>query len=408
MAVGSFSYTELSAEVSAQIRGDITSASKRVLINKSVREVLSDVDLRSTIRKSALSPNLFDDVYRYSCPSDMKQEKVIDIQPQVETSRGRFDYWNLVPAEQFDRYKKEHRLDKWGDPINLRRSMWQGDNLIAFEEDELTRTLLVSRVIDDTELIISSLDSTTSGGGTWKAYGDGDNLTDDIDNYIRGSGAINWDIDDAGGTTAGIYNDDLTDFDIEDYKSIGSAFVWAYISSTTNLTNFILRIGSSASAYYSITITTNNEGNSFHDSWNLLRFDFANKSTTGTPDDDACDYVALYMTKDAAKVSETDYRFDHLVLKRGKHYWLHYYSKYGWQSSTGTYLENSTADTDLLNADTDEYQLIIARSIYNFAKWLPQLNDVTLAKNDYEEAKKKYETNYPSRALTISQKYYDL
>jgi len=403
----SFTYTEFKAEVEAQIKGDLTSANMRVLLNKSVREVVSKVDLRSTIRKSALTPNLFDDIFQYTCPTDLKGNAVIDVKPQ-SGNRSRTDIWRLVSQEEFDRYKQDLRLDKWGDPITLNRSSWQGENLISFQEDDMVRKLLISKVVDDDSSTISTLDSLTAGGGTWEAFGDGTNLTKDSDNYIKGSASINWDIDDSGGTTAGIYNDDLDEFDITDYKTTGSVFVWAYISSATDLTNFILRIGSDASNYYSITITTNNEGNSFEDGWNLLRFDFVNKSTTGTPDDDACKYVALYMTKDAGKTDETDYRFDHIILKRGKHHDLIYYSKYGWQNNSGTWIEDSTADTDVLNADTDEYQLFIARGIYNVSKFLPEYNDVTLALNDYKEAEEKYKLENPSQRLTLIQKYYDL
>jgi hypothetical protein len=197
--------------------------------------------------------------------------------------------------------------------------------------------------------------------GDWVVFGDGTNLTRDTENYVKGNASLNWDISAAGGTTAGIQNSLLDDFDISDYAGNGSAFVWAYITSATNLTNFILRIGNDSSNYYAITITATNEGTAFEAGWNLLRFDMVNKAETGAVDKTTCDYVALYMTKAAGKISETDYRFDNLVLKIGDHFNVVYYSKYGWQSNAGVWLENSTADTDLVNCDTDEYGLIIAK-----------------------------------------------
>lgn len=394
-------HSQLSTDVTSQVSGSFSAGNFLTIANLAVKQVLQDLDLRSSKRKTALSPNLFDDVYEYSCPSTIKSDKIIDIEPQLD--RGRFDYWELVSNEEFDRYKGEGRVDKYGDPINLNNTRWSGRNFVSFARDDLVNKLLISRPIDDNELAIDRLDSV----GDWTLFGDGTNLTADADNYVKGSSCINWDITDAGGTTAGIYNDSLTSFDISDYYTSGSAFVWAYITSATNLTNFILRIGSSSSAYDYITITTNNEGASFYAGWNLLRFDFVNKSTTGSPTRTACDYVALYMTKDGAKVSETDYRFDNLVLKIGEHWNVSYYCKYLWQSSGGTFLENSTATTDYLNCDTDEYNLIMFKTCELMERHLK--NSVASAdfRKQYQEGKAQYIFDNPSEALMIIQKYRD-
>jgi hypothetical protein len=401
-----YTQAELNTSVSKRVSGDFTAANFLTIANDTVKAVLNDVDLRSQMRKAALSPNLFDEVYRYSAPSDLKGDKIIDIQPQIK--RNRHLCWKLVTQEEFDRYKGEERIDKYGDPITINNSEWVGNNLVSIERDDLTNKLLLSRPIDDEEISISSLDSTTAGGGTWTAFGDGENLTQDSDNYIRGSASLNWDIDDSGGTTAGIYNDDVDTFDISDYKSVGSAFVWAYITSTTNLTNYILRIGSDSSNYYYITITTNNEGNSFEAGWNLLRFDFENKSTTGTPDDDACDYVALYMTKDGAKTSETDYRFDNLVLKIGDHYDCKYYSRYGWQNNGGTWIEEATTTTDLLNCESDEYELFLLKNCELMELHLKNWGNAREFRKDYELFLIKYQQQNPSQALPLIQNLWDL
>lgn len=399
----SYSQSELNTAVATNVSGEYSAANFLIVANNAVRQVMSEIDLRSFIRKTALSPNLFDGIYEYTLPSTIKGNKIIDIQPQIK--RGRYDDWRLTSQEEFDRLKSRTSLNIAGDPIQLSSSEdWLGESIIAISRDDLVNKLLISRPIEDSELVIDTLDSV----GDWSDFGDGDNITKDADNYVKGSASLNWDIDDAGNTTAGIYNDSLDEFDVSDYKSTGSAFVWAYISSTTNLTNFILRIGSSSSAYYYITITTNNEGASFYAGWNLLRFDFANKSTTGTPDDDACDYVALYMTKDAAKVSETDYRFDNLVLKRGDHYNVIYYSRYPWQSSAGSYLEDATATTDLINCETDEYPLFFLKTSEFIEKFLRNHNNANDLRKQYNEAKAEYILANPSQALLMTNTYYNL
>jgi len=381
-----YTRAKIKEEVTALATGSFTTTDFDIIVNRAVRQVLSDVDLRSAKRKSALSPNLFDEIYHYVCPSDMKGNKIIDIQPQINRSKS--DSWELVTAEEFDRRKKEGGED----------------NLVAFSDNDMVRKLLVSRSINDNESSIATFDAV----GDWTAFGDGTNLTKDSDNYVKGNASLNWDINDDGGTTAGVYNDSLSVFDITSYMTTGSVFVWVYISSTDDITNFILRIGSNSSNYYYMTETTNNEGTAFTSGWNLLRFDFVDKVETGTVDADACTYIALYMTKDATKVSETDYRFDNLILKKGDHYYVVYYSKYGWVSADGTYLENATDDTDLLVVDTDEYDLIITKTLELMEKHLKNFNEAKNHKTDYDEKIKQYEFKNPSEALVLTQTYHDL
>jgi hypothetical protein len=344
--------TSLKNNIATMISGTLEDDDLDIIVNRAVREVVSDSDLRSCIRRAALSPNLFDEIYQYAAPSDLKGDKIIDIKPQV--NRFRNDYWRKTTAEEFDRYKQDLRTDGIGDPIRTNQNNWNGESIMAVQDSDVVKKVLLSRPIDDDSI---SLDPLTTVG-SWVLFGDGENVTSDSANYVKGSASVNWDISSAGGTTAGIQNSAIPSTDISAYLSEGSIFVWAYLSSKTNVTNFIIRVGSSSTVYNSITITTNNEGTAFVNGWNLLRFDLVNKVLTGTPTNTAITYAALYMTKDAGKVSETDYRFNWLVLKKGEHFDLVYYSKYGWQSVAGSYLENSTIDTDYVNADTDEQRLI--------------------------------------------------
>jgi hypothetical protein len=357
-------------------------------LNRSVRDVLDDLDLRSTKRKVVAAPNLFNDVFDYTCPSDLKGSAIIDVDPQVRRTEDSDII--LTTEEEFNRMSSFRKL------------------MIAIGNDSMVRKLKISLRLDDDQLVISELDSLTLSGGTWAAFGDAENLTADLDNFIKGNGSINWDISSAGGTTAGIQNTGLDAFDIDDYTPAGSAFVWAYLTSATNVTNFILRIGQDASNYKSKTVTTVNEGTSFVSGWNLLRFDLQSMTSVGSPSDLSCDYVTIYMTKDGAKISETDYRFDWLVLKRGKIHNIHYYSKYGWQTSAGVWIENSTATTDKLNADTDEYNIILMKAATIASMELRDYDDVKMYEKSYTDKMKKYKMDNTSERKTLITEYYSL
>ena len=368
--------------------GFITATNVLAVINTAVKSVWGTVDIRTAKRKSTLSPRLFNDVYTYTCPTDLKGFRLLDIRPQADKETK--PEWRLTTDEEFDRRKAS------------------SDALVAIYDADGTRKIKISANIDDDASTLSPLDTLTSGGGTWTLFGDGTNLTKDASNYIQGSASINWDISAAGGTTAGIYNSGLDVFDLTDYLTAGSAFVWVYLTSETNVTNFILRIGSSSANYYSMTATTANDSTAFVTGWQLVRFDFSGKSETGTVDDDGGDYVAIYMTKTAGKVSETDYRFDYLVLRKGDIWNVHYYSKYPWQSSTGTYLQDSTATTDYINADSDEYDLVVEKCVEQVGYSLREYQDATVAKQNFTEMLVQYRAQYPSEAMVFNNTYYNL
>lgn len=352
-------------------------------LNTSVRNVISDIDLRSTRRRANISPKLFTGIYDYACPTDLKGYKIIDVPAQVK----RAGEWFLVPSEEFDRKKQT--------------------DMVAIDDYNGIRVLRIAANIDDDNIAISTLDSLIAGGGTWTAFGDAESLVADTDDYVTENGSLKFNISSAGGTTAGIQNTGLNSIDITDYLGGNSSiFVWHKINSATNITNYILRIGNDASNYYSKTITTKHDGTAFEAGWNLLRFDLTSLSETGSVSDTAIDYVAVYMTKTAGKVSESDYKFDYLVLKRGEIHRIVYYSKYGWKTSGGTYIENSTDDSDVLNVDTDEFEILVEKGVEDAALEIDDEKTSIMAGNRYKDKKAKYELENFSEAKIMTSEYY--
>ena len=76
-------YQNLQDIVASRVNGNLTDAKWLIAINGAARAVLLDVDLRGTKRKSSSSPFLFDDVFSYTCPADLKGTGLIDIKPQI-------------------------------------------------------------------------------------------------------------------------------------------------------------------------------------------------------------------------------------------------------------------------------------------------------------------------------------
>lgn len=362
-----------------------TVVSRQTVLNRAVRAVYSTVNLRSSKRSAQLSPNLFDDLYDYAAPSDLKGREVIDIKKQI--NRPVTDQWMHVDETEFDR----------------RRG--RGEFLIAVSDASFSRILKVDGVAGFSKIELHDCDSLTANGTAAVVAGtDASNLTIDANNYVSGSGALNFDMA-AGAATGAIEITDFTDVDLSDYDEQGAFFAWVYIPDYADaqgdtVTNFILRWGNDSSNYWSRTVTVNNEGQTFHDGWNLIRFDWdGSASETGTVDPATIDYIRLTVTKSTSLAADTDWRVDDIVFRVGEIYNVVYYSKYAWQTSSGTYQENATATTDLLCADTEELPMFEFKYAEFLAQELRDFDDATYFAGKYKEA--KLEAGYSDEAAPV-------
>ncbi len=380
-------YTTLLANImDSGLYTNVTSTTPiRTIINRGARKVLSDIDLRST-KKMSSSLKFFNDVYTYTCPSDLKGRAIIDILPQgirdLDTKR-----YISTPSD-FDRKKTIYK------------------NIVAISDDNSVRKLKASLDVKEEQQLISEFISLKENTGTWTAVGDAENLVIDTSNYVSTAGSLRFDINDSGGALAGVSISGIGKIDLTNYKSDGSAFIWAYITDITNIASYILGLGSDYLNYYSMVINTQADGTAFVNGWNLIRFDFSGKTTIGNPDDNNCDFVFIALIKDTGKISETGYRFDSLVLHSGWYNKVLYYSKYPWQTKDGVWIANSTADTDLINADEDELELFTERCKIELFRDLKDYDQMKLAQNEYEMLKQNYKMKNPTEKLKVETYYY--
>src|SRR4051812_15761157 len=104
MATPSYTQSEFKAIINGNLHGKFAQCQDTtVVMNRAVRYALGDFDIRSTKRSAQLSPNMFENVFDYAAPSDLKGEKVIDIRKQV--NRSSYEKFLLVDDAEFDRKK---------------------------------------------------------------------------------------------------------------------------------------------------------------------------------------------------------------------------------------------------------------------------------------------------------------
>jgi hypothetical protein len=356
----------------------------RGTINYGIRRAWAAIDFRSAKRSAPMSPNIFPSIYDYACPADVKGQKAVDLEAQAY-NRSNLQDWDLVSPSQFDQYKSVEA------------------NMMSFSDNSFIRKLRIAagNIIPNNTIVIDPLDSYLgSNGGPWVAVGGAQNIVTDTYNYVQGNGSVKFDIGSGSFATAGIQNTNLGPSDITAYYQNGSLFTFAYITDPANITSYTVQIGSSNSNYYTMTTSQTNEGTSFYVGWNLLRFDFNGSTTVGTPVLTNTTYCSIFMNKALGKINSSSYRFDQVQIKLGFIYNFIYYSKYPWQTSGGTWQANSTEDTDYINADEDEINVLIEAAAQECAKGVNEQGIASDAANMYTTLKTEYENNWPSDAIT--------
>jgi len=355
------------------------------LVNRAARFVVSDIDLRSTKRRAYLAPNLNEDQYDYQAPSDLKEQAVIDV-ARVE-SRLRRDKFDMVTREYFDREKDRN------------------SNLINIEDFDFFKKLRISANVrgDDSDVTLHNIESLTANG-TWAVSGSASGLTLDSDVFIQGTASLNFDVS-ASYTAASAVVTGMTQVDISDYELGGSVFANVYIPDAVGLTSIVMKVGSDTTVFFRQNLTTTNEDLAFHIGWNLLRMDLASATEQGTVDMDNVDYIEFGLIGAGSAAATTDWRIDKVVARRGVSHEVYYYTKFAWTNTGGTaYLENATATTDKLVADTSSYELFVLKLKEILAIDLEKFDEAERYEALYEKKKALYENNYSSEKLLLIQR----
>jgi hypothetical protein len=246
-----------------------------VLFERTVRSLLVELDIPEAVIKSNFI--LYDGVIDYAAPSNIFASGMIDIRPQG-VSRNFGDIVEKQPVEQFDREKA------W---------ITQGYKTTV-EYDSGTGTLRIVSGIPSPRAI---LDSMTDDVG-WTAAGSASGLVEDATVYWQAPASLRFNLT---GASVGTLTKSVPSQDLTAYQGIGVAFLALYVPSTVaNLTSITLRIGSDASNYYEVTVTTGFIEAFKANKWQLIAFDLAGATTTGSPTITAMDYVQVRVTHGAS------------------------------------------------------------------------------------------------------------
>lgn len=359
------------------------------VINRSARQLLLDLDPQETKRTVEFVAPIFDTVYDYPIAADVKGNKLIDIFPQV--NRLPRDIWTQAYNQAFDVAKSN--------VFSLR-------NMFTINFNSSLKTLRLDAPFLNAPVILNQVEAIATNG-TWAAGGTGSNLAVNNTNFVQGAGSLQFDA-----TTGAAYieNSTMSAVDLSAYVNQSSFFVWVYIPTAANLTSVNLRWGTNSSNYYDETVTQTQQGTSFVNGWNLCQFPWNTATATGSPTITSIKYarVTLNLTAGATAV-----KVNGINSILGTILSYSFYSKFLFRDAiTGAYQETVTDDSNLINLDTESFNLLTYQVLYQATQQQQGLDasffDGTYAKNAYDAGVLRYKSMYKSELQKPQSSYYGM
>ncbi len=381
----SYSVATCNADLAAVLHGTNLNkvAALTNLHNRTARQLLADIDPNETVRKVLTTTPLYNQVWDYACPSDLKSDRVIDISPQ---------YYRIPGQIISQTYNQDFDLSK-----NLSATF--SDFTIQWNNQ--VKTIRINDTSLPQGITLDTCEATTG----WTANSTASNLTEDNVNFASGSGSLSFDVTTGTGSISKTLSSQL---DMSAQLNQASLFYYLYLPAGSALTSTSIRWGSDSSNYYTRTLTTTNEGNAFATGWNLIRADWNGATVVGSPTVTAIDYIDVLVTVTS---NQTGIKVDNIVSDMGIYRMIEYYSKFLFRdASTGAFQETVTDTSNLINLDTDSYNLYFNLLAFYASQQVQGLSAMFFDDNffgqEYQKGKLRYTSINKSQVQKPHIQYY--
>lgn len=359
------------------------------LIYRAARQLLLDVDPQETKRILEFTTPIYNSVYNYALAPDVKGNKIIDIRPQVQ--RLPRDIWTQTYNQAFDVWKQ---------------NLFSSRDMFTINFNTAIKTILINAPFLNPPIVINQADSITQNG-TWMVGGTASNLSLNSTNFVQGGGSLQFDVTTGVGY---IENSTMTAVNLTDHLNQSSLFEWVLIPTGANLTGVELRWGSSSSNYYSRSLTLNQQGTAFVNGWNLIQNIWAGASVVGSPNPASISYLRVSFTVSANMAGVL---VNNINSTLGSVLEYEYYSKYLFRDAiTGAFQETVTDDSNLINLDTDSYNLLFNLTAFLSAQQQQGLDalfyDGNFFGSQYQENLARYKAMYKSETQKPQSQYYTM
>jgi len=357
------------------------------VINRSGHQVLLDIDPQETKRILPFANPIYGEIYDYALPVDVKGDRVIDIFPQV----------NRTPDERFNQdYAQSFDLAKG----------WTFQPNFNINFNNSIKTIRINAPWLNPGTILNNVDSIV-GNGTWVAGSSASNLSVNNTNFYNNLSSLSFDLA-ALGSTGTLTNSTMTSLDISSQELQSALFFYTYLPTAANFSSVELRWGSSPTDYWSQVLTTTSENTAFQNGWNLMQANWNTATITGSPNASAVNYLQVIWTYNGTAMNGV--LLSSIISKMGLILQIKYYSKYLFRDYlTNVFKENTTADTDIINLDTEAYNIMLYQTALQCVQQALGADagyDTNYFESKYQDAIDKYQQMYRSEITKPRQIYY--
>jgi len=381
----SYSITQVNADLAGVLHGTNLNKVQGLnnLHNRTARQLLLDTDPIETVRKNLTTTPLFNQVWDYACPADLKGNRIIDVSPQYIRSAGQ-----IISQT----YNQDFDIDK---------NKFYPPSEFTIQFNNAVKTIRINDTSLPQGVVLDTCEATTG----WTANSTASNLSEDNVNFASGSGSLSFDVTTGTGSISKTLSSTL---DMSSHLNQSSLFYYLYLPTGSQLTSTSIRWGSSSSAYYTRTLTTTNDGNAFTTGWNLIRADWLGATVVGSPTVTAIAYIDILVTVTA---NQTGIKVDNIISNMGLYRTLEYYSKYLFRNATtGAFQETVLDNSDLINLDTDSYNLYFNLLAFYATQQVQGLSSLFFDDNffgqEYQKAKTRYTSMIKSQVQKPRANYY--
>jgi len=386
-----YSITDVKNDLAGVLHGTTLSQIQNIdgVINRAARQLLLDCDFQETKRTVEFVAPIFNTVFDYPIATDVKGNKIIDIFPQV----------NRLPSSIW--------LQSYNQAFDIaKQNLFASQNMFTMNFNSGLKTIKINAPYLNSPIVVNNIDNITNNG-TWSVAGTGSTLSVNNTNFVQGAGSLQFNV-----TTGSAYieNSTMTAINLSTYLNQSSFFIWVYVPIGANLTSVNLRIGSSIANYYTLSVTQTQQGTAFINGWNLCQFEWSSMSVVGIPISTALKYsrVTVVMTANASAV-----KVNGLNSILGTVLSYSYYSKYLFRNAiTGAFQETVLDDSDLINLDTESYNLLFNQVAYLAGQQQQGADalqyDASFFLNAYNSGVQRYKNQYKSELQKPQSTYYSM
>lgn len=380
----SYSITTVNADLSAVLHGTTLNkvANLNNLHNRTARQLLMDIDPIETVRKVLTTTPLYNQIWDYACPTDLKGDRIIDISPQ----------YIRTPSQIIGQ--------TYNQPFDISKNEYAPSSAFTIQWNNYIRTIRINDTTLPQGITLDTCEATTG----WTANSTASNLTEDNVNYATGSGSLSFDVT----TGTGSVSKTISTLNMSAQLNQASLFYYLYLPTGSQLTSTAIRWGSDSSNYYTRTLSVTNEGNAFATGWNLIRADWLGATVVGSPVVTGITYIDIIVTVTA---NQTGIKLDSIVSNMGLYRTVEYYSKFLYRdATTGAFQETVTDNSNLINLDTDSYNLYLYLLAFYADQQIQGVSslffDGSFFGQEYQKAKTRYTSMIKSQVQKPGESYY--